>query len=403
MTSIRNLKTIDDESVEINADDGDNKIIDGSSLTIIPALIDPHVHFRVPGQEHKEDWMSATQATIAGGVTTVFDMPNNNPSVIDRTGLNEKKSIINKQLFDCDIALNYHLYLGATANNADIYESVKKDIVGIKIFMGSSTGDLLVDKKQDQARIFQMASRSGLVVAVHAEDEQIIKNEQLKYKNSNVQDHSKIRHRQAAIKAVSRAIELAKQYDAKLYICHVTTAEEIEIIKQAKNKGIKVYAEATPHHLFLDESHYNKLGTKAQMNPPLRTASDCRALWQAINDGVIDTIGTDHAPHTLQEKNAPYLQSPSGVPGIETCLPLLLDAYNKGIITLEKIVELTHTNINKIFGLTNNNDKVIVDLNLIKEVKNENLKTKCKWSPFNGWKLKGWPTYTILKNQVYKI
>lgn len=374
-----------------------------NGLVALPALIDPHAHFRVPGHDYKEDWTTAAQAALAGGVTTVFDMPNNSPACVDKTSLKEKKELIDQQLKKINIPLRYHLYLGATPNNINEYEPLKNSIIGIKIFMGSSTGDLLVDNQQDQAQIFQLAAKLGLVVAVHAEDEAEIMNLKSKITNPAISDHSKIRNRRSAVKAVKQAIALATKFGTQLYICHVSTKDEIAIIRQAKQTGIKIFAEVTPHHLFLTEDDYAKLGAKAQMNPPVRTTADQDALWQAINEGIIDTIGTDHAPHTLEEKAKPYPQSPSGVPGIETCLPLLLDAYNQGKITLAKIVELTHDNVNKIFGLTENDDQVLVDLNLIKEVKNESLKTKCGWSPFAGRKLKGWPVYTVLNNKVYPI
>ncbi|KKS13117.1 MAG: Dihydroorotase [Candidatus Magasanikbacteria bacterium GW2011_GWA2_41_55] len=202
---------------------------------------------------------------------------------------------------------------------------------------------------------------------------------------------------------MTQAIELAKKYGTRLYICHVSTAEELEIIKQAKKQGVKIYAEATPHHLFLNESAYEKLGTLAQMNPPLRSPTDCAALWQGIGDGTIDTIGSDHAPHTLEEKSELYPASPSGVPGIETTLPLLLTAHRAGKITLEKIIELTRGNPQKIFNLPKNNDQIIVDINMEKEVKNANLKTKCGWSPFAGWKLVGWPIAVIINNKTFKM
>ncbi|MFH1291953.1 MAG: dihydroorotase [bacterium] len=400
MTRIEKLNTATGGKLDYTIDDDKHQTINGSALTILPALIDPHVHFRTPGQEYKEDWQTGARTAIAGGITTVFDMPNNSPDTIDSDSLKSKQVIINKQLKEVNMPLNFYLYFGATPNNHDTYSLLKNEIIGIKLFMGSSTGNLLVNKKEDQAKVFKAATASDLVVAVHAEDESII---QENYTDSNnVKMHSKIRDRQAATKAVKQAVELAEKYGTKLYICHINTKEEIEIIKQAKNRGIEVYAEVTPHHLFLTEDDYDQLGTKAQMNPPVRTLEDQRALWQAIGDGVIDTIGTDHAPHSLKEKAKPYPQSPSGVPGIETLLPLLLNAHSQNKISLEKIIKLTRTNIQKIFNLPNNNDKVIVDLNLVKKVENKNLKTKCGWSPFHGWELTGWPVYTVLNNKLYK-
>jgi len=373
----------------------------------LPALVDPHVHFRTPGAEHKENWISGAEAAIAGGVTTVFDMPNNIPSTENTKTLKHKKHLIDEQLAEVNIPLHYYLYLGATPNNLNEIKEIKKlrnYVVGVKMFMGASTGNLLVDKIEDQEKIFKACAENDLILAVHAEDELEIGNWKLEIGATNdIKEHSNIRNRKAAIIAVTNAINLAQKYGTKLYICHVSTKEEVELIKSAKLSGVKVYAEATPHHLFLSENDYERLGTLGQMNPPLRTALDQKALWQGILDGTIDTIGTDHAPHTLEEKAKIYPNSPSGVPGIETTLPLLLNEYNLGKISLEKIVELTRTNAQKIFGLPKNNDWVIVDLDLEKEVKNENLKTKCGWSPFNSTTLRGWSIATIIQNKIYII
>jgi len=352
------------------------------NLVALPALIDPHVHFRTPGAEHKENWNTGAQAAIAGGVGTVFDMPNNTPAITDYLSLIDKQQIIDTQLQKINIPLNYHLYLGATSENLGEFEKCQNDIIGVKMFMSASTGTLLIDEKNHQEKVFAECARLGLLLSVHAVD------------------------------CVSTALELAKKFGTKLYICHVSTKEEIDLIRQSKKQGVEVYAEVTPHHLFLDDSIIEKLDTKAKMIPPLQKKQDCNALWQAIADGTIDTIGTDHAPHTLKEKAVDHERAPAGVPGIETCLPLLLDVYNKGLssvastkenkITLEKIVELTSSNIEKIFNVENN-DWAIVDLDLEKEIRNKNLKTKCGWSPFSGWKLKGCPIATILNNKTYLI
>lgn len=374
-----------------------------NDLITLPGLIDPHVHFRVPGGEHKENWITGARAAIAGGFTTVIDMPNNNPPTISRTALTEKRKIIDEQLRQANIPLRRYFYLGAAPDNLDEFAKTRDEIIGIKLFMGASTGNLLVEQRADQEKIFQRAAELDLLVAVHAEDEEEIKKQKEKIKNPAVADHAKIRSREAAVKAVDQAIELAKKYNTRLYICHVSTKEELKIIKEAKKQGVKIFAEVTPHHLFLDESAYDKLGTNAQTNPPLRAPADCEALWQGIGDGTIDTIGSDHAPHTLEEKSQPYPASPSGVPGIETTLPLLLTAHREGKISLEKIIELTHDNPQKIFNLLKNNDKIIVDLSTEKKVKNENLKTKCGWSPFAGWKLTGWPIVAVIDNKTFNL
>lgn len=374
----------------------------GKNLLIFPSLIDPHVHLRTPGAEHKENWETGAKTALNGGITTVFDMPNNNPCITDEKTFNIKKQIIAEQLKKINIPLNYYLYIGATGYNEKEIRKMKDSIIGIKLFMGASTGDLLVADRTKQEKIFQLASELDLVLALHAEDEGKIKNQKNNFPNPTISDHSKIRSQEAAIEAVKNAIEMSQKYNTKTYICHVSTKEEIELIRKAKKDGAKIYAEVTPHHLFLSENDYPHLETLGQMNPPLRTIVDQEALWQAITDGTIDTIGTDHAPHTLEEKAKKYPDSPSGVPGMETSLPLLLNAYHQNKISLEKIVQLTRTNIEKIFNLPTNNDWTIVDLNLEKEVKNIDLKTKCGWSPFVGMILKGWPIATIINNRLYK-
>ncbi|MFH1946568.1 MAG: dihydroorotase family protein [Candidatus Magasanikbacteria bacterium] len=392
------IKTYNNSEIEIDLPDNTP-----GNLIALPALIDPHVHFRTPGAEHKENWITGAQAAIAGGVTTVFDMPNNWPSAVSHQHLELKKKIIDKQLNDAGIPLNYFLYLGATADNLNEIEKIGRledylltegggKIVGVKLFMDASTGDLLVDKLEDQEKIFKTCAELNLLLAVHA------------------------------VTSAERAIELAKKYHTKLYICHVSTKKEIDLIRQTKTEGFEIYAEVTPHHLFLTENDHEHLGTLGKMNPPLHTTEDQKALWEAIFDGTIDTVGTDHAPHTLTEKSVPEAEAPFGVPGIETSLPLLLDAYNQGLpsvaflsaevltkeeaeggkISLEKIVELTSLNAKKIFGVENN-DWVVVDLDFRFQIENFRLKTKCGWSPFSGWELQGKPVVTILNNKTYFI
>ena len=392
------IKTYNQELIELQTID-----IDTASLIALPALIDAHVHFRTPGAEHKENWESGAMSALAGGVTTVLDMPNNTPSITTLELLENKVKIVTEQLKNIDIPLHKYFYLGATADNLDEIEKCKNHIIGVKIFMGASTGNLLVDDFETQEKIFQKCADLNLIVAIHAEDDKIINTEKAKFPHPTVNDHGKIRPSSAATTAVKNAITLAEKTGAKLYILHASTRAEIDLIRQAKQTNPRIFVEVSPHHLFLTQEAYEVLGTKGQMNPPLRPKDDVAALWEALNDGVINTIGTDHAPHTLAEKSQLYPDSPSGVPGIETYLPLLLDAHNHGKISLEKIVELTHKNPQKIFGLKETNDWVLIDLNKEKTIVESELKTKCGWSPFAGWKLKGWPVYTILRNKIYKI
>jgi dihydroorotase len=404
MLKIKNVKTLEGTVIDFALASQQDQVLDAKgTLTMLPALIDPHVHFRVPGTTHKEDWNHAAKAAIAGGVTTVFDMPNNFPSCTTKNCLEEKIHLIEKQLEEVKIPLRYHLYLGADQNSIEEIGKCNKQIIGVKIYMGSSTGDLLMTDNQALDDVFRIAAQENLIVSVHAEDEEIIHSNKCKYDTKDPSVHSKIRDRTAAIKAVNQALSLAEKYNNRLAILHVSTKEELGLIKEAKKKELLVFCEVTPHHLFMSENDYLSLGTKAQVNPPLRTIEDQKALWKGIEDGTVDMIGSDHAPHTLEEKSKPYGIAPSGIPGIETMLPLLLNAYNEKKITLEKIIQLTSLNIKNIFELKPNDDLVLVDLNMSKKVIDSQLKTKCGWSPFAGRHLKGWPVYTILKGRIFHV
>lgn len=359
----------------------------------LPALIDPHVHFRTPGAEHKENWISGAQAAINGGVTTVFDMPNNTPSCCTFERLMQKKALIQEQLNEAGIPLRYSLYFGADRQNIQEIPKSKGHVIGIKIFMGSSTGSLLIDDEATLDEIFRMAADLDMIVSVHAEDEAIIRENKSLYPTTDPAMHSVIRSREAAIKAVTRAIDLSQKHGTELCILHVGSKEEVELIRQAKKEGIRVYGETSPHHLLLSVDDYAAWGNLVQVNPPLREKEDQQCLWNALNLGILDFIGTDHAPHTLEEKQKPYGQSPSGIPSIDLLLPLLLNAVNQQKMTLDTLVKVTRTNIEKIFRLPANDDFVVVDLNMERMVTDEQLKTKCGWSPYRGKLLKGWPIF----------
>jgi len=373
-------------------------------LTAFPGCIDAHVHLRTPGHTHKEDWRTAAQAAMAGGITTVFDMPNNDPSCVTKERVLAKKQEIDQQLQEIGIPLDYQLWLGAHQNHFNEIGKCKDLVIGVKAYMGSSTGDLLLDDPNALDELFRIAALENMIVAVHAEDEEILEEKKRQFLGySDPAVHSQIRDRKAAIKATQQVIALTEKYNNQVFIMHVSTKEEIDLIREAKKRELLVYAEVTPHHLFLNESAYVHLGTKAQMNPPLRTVDDQKALCEAIQDGTVDTIGSDHAPHTHAEKNLPYGKAPSGVPGLETTLPLLCQAYHDDKISLEQIVRLTRTNAEIIYDLPSNKDYVLVDLELQKVVDNAQLKTKCGWSPFAGQMLKGWPVMTIVQGKIFYV
>lgn len=405
MIVIENARTVDGTTRTIKISADKDQQINGKDLLVMPGLIDPHVHFRTPGSEHKENWMSAARAAIYGGYTSVFDMPNTIPSTTTYERLMSKKALIDSQLQEVGIPLNYQLYFGVDRNHFEQIPQVASHICALKIFMGSSTGDLLVDDDSSLHAAFSIAAKFNLMVAVHAEDECTIRhNTQLHAHEHDFALHSKIRSAEAARIAVSRAISLAKLYSVKLYVLHVGSKDECELIAKAKREGLNVFAETTPHHLFLNESYYPKLQARAQVNPPLRTPEDQAALWEAIRSGVIDIVASDHAPHTLAEKSLPYGQAPSGMPGIETTLPLLLTAYHDGKISLPLIQQLLHDNCQKIFPHPqSDNNLVLIDLNKEQTIEDTKLKTRCAWSPYSGRKLKGFPVITIVNGQVFKL
>ncbi len=367
-------------------------------LITIPALIDPHVHFRTPGGEHKEDWVSGTRAALSGGVSMVFDMPNTNPATTSLELVLEKKRLITESLKNSNQSIRYGIYLGATNTNVREINIAKPEIIGVKLFMGASTGNLQMTDENAQAEFFQECARLDLPLAIHAEDEATLQKAKADFVGvPTVSDHGKLRPREAAIIALERAIQFAEKYKTKVYSLHTSTKEEVELIRSAKKLGITIFAEVTPHHIFLNETDLEYLGNLGKMNPPLRTTVDQASLWDGIHDGAIDTIGTDHAPHTHAEKSAPYTEAPSGVPGVETYLALLLNAHTNGKISLNEITKLTRINIQKIFNLTDNNDTVTVDLDLIRTIKNQDIISKCQWSPFADQTLTGWPIKTNLE------
>lgn len=340
----------------------DEKIIEGKGLVAIPGSIEPHVHFRDFNQAHKEDFFTGSCAAAAGGVTTVLDMPNNSPPILDNKTLSQKREIAKKSI------VNYGFYFGTDGKNISEIKKAK-NIAGVKVYMDSTTGNLLVDSDEALEKIFQATKR----IAVHAE-------------SSNVK----------------KAIRLAKKFGNILYLCHISSKEEIDFITKEKTENI--FAETTPHHLFLTKD--DAVDSFRLVKPELKKKEDQRALWSGIKKGFIDTIGSDHAPHTLGEKYEP--KPPYGVPGIETKLPLMLNAVAEERIELKKVVELCCENPARIFGLKHKGklergydaDIVLVDMNLEKKVRNDALFTKCKWSPFDGMKLKGWPVMTIVNGNI---
>jgi dihydroorotase len=383
--------------VSTPAETGDTEI-DADGLTLLPGVIDPQVHFREPGLEHKEDLATASRACARGGVTSFLEMPNTKPLTTTQAILNDKL-----QLAASKSLVNYGFFIGATAENLpDLVQA--KPTPGIKIFMGSMHGALLVDETEALDRIFANGTR---LIAVHAEDQARIRQRREQF--AGITDpavHSQIQDNQAALNATQLALRLSKKYRRRLHILHLSTAEEAELLRQDKPEWVT--AEVTPQHLLLNTDAYNTIGTLAQMNPPLRSPHDNEVLWQALLDGVLDFIATDHAPHTLEEKAKIYPDSPSGMPGVETSLALMLTQAMQGRCTVRQVSHWMSTAVARAYGIPGKGaiapgydaDLVLVDLKTYHPVLREELQTKCGWSPFEGWNLTGWATVTIVGGQI---
>jgi len=376
------------------------RIIDAKGLTLIPGAIDPQVHFRDPGMEWKEDLATGSRAAAAGGVTGFLEMPNTSPNTVTAELMEAKKKIAaGKSL------VNYGFFIGATPDNVEELLAVR-NVCGIKIFMGASTGTLLVDKLEDQERIF---SRGRRLIAVHAEDEALIRENKQRYAGvTGVANHALIRSPEVALRATQTAVGLSKKYGRRLHILHMTTQEEAEYLAREKASG-PISAEVCPQHFLLTAPEcYDRLGTYAQMNPPLREKRHADALWHALKTGVIDCIATDHAPHTREEKDKGFPNAPSGMPGVETSLPLMLDRVNQGLCSLDEVVRWMCSNPARLYGIKNKGrieigydaDLVLVDMAREKTIEDGKLQTKVNWSPYNGWKTKGWPVMTMVNGNI---
>ena len=379
--------------------DESKEVFDAKGLTVLPGCIDTQVHFREPGSTDAEDLNSGSKAAVMGGITSVFEMPNTNPPTTNFEEF-DKKIKIGKGMF-----CNHAFYFGATAENYTTLEKLKelKGCCGIKLFAGSSTGNLLVDKEKDIEKVFEHASK---VVAVHSEDEEILKIRKKLIEEGNVLSHPVWRNEEVAMSSTRRIVRIAKRFNKKAHILHVTTKEEVDFLSQ--NKG-NITFEITPQHLTIYAPDcYNNLGTYAQMNPPIRDKSHYDRLWYAVRNNYNDTIGSDHAPHLKINKDKNYPNSPSGMPGVQTILPVMLNHVNNKKLKLEQLMKLMCENPVKIFGIKNKGflkedydaDITIVDLNKSIKIQNEDIQSKCGWSPFNGYSFKGSPVVTIVNGKI---
>ena len=372
-----------------------------SNLVILPGVIDTQVHFRDPGLTHKEDIESGSKSAVLGGITAFCEMPNTKPLTISQIEFNKKIKKSEKVSW-CD----YAFFIGATSKNIsklDVYEKLP-GCAGVKIFMGSSTGELLVHNDEILLKIMENGSKR---VAVHAEDEERLKNRFKFYNKSNdIRDHPRWRDPKSALIATKRIMDIANKAERPLHILHISSALEIKLLK---SKSSLISVEVTPQHLTLNSPEcYNKLGTYAQMNPPIRSKYHQNELWKGIKNGTVDVLGSDHAPHTIEEKQSTYPNSPSGMPGVQTMLPLMLNEVSKNKIKLSKLVSLLCTRPAEIYRMKNRGkieegylaSLTVIDLNLIKSLKKSDIKSKCAWSPFSNKVLKGWPVMTIINGHI---
>jgi dihydroorotase len=378
-----------------------DETIDAAGLHLLPGVIDDQVHFRDPGLTHKEDLHTGSLACAKGGITTYLEMPNTKPNTITVEALHAKL-----ELAAGKSVVNYGFYIGATPDNVEELKKAERT-PGIKIFIGSSTGNLLVD---EQTALEQIFAETTLTITAHCEDEKTVRENMERLEGgSRIEHHSQIRDHRAARIATARALDLAARYHHRFHVLHVSTADEVELLRSGLDGPVAglVTAEACPHHLFFNIDDYARLGSKIQMNPSIKTAHDNAALWEALDEGSIQVIATDHAPHTLEEKAKPYPGSPSGLPAVENSLALVLDQVNKGRCTLEQVVHWMCDAPARVWDLVDKGriqegwhaDLVLVDLQKTATIRDEEQITKCGWSPWHGSELTGWPVRTCVMGQ----
>jgi dihydroorotase len=373
--------------------------VDCAGLTVLPGAIDTQVHFREPGLEHKEDLESGSRAAVLGGITALFEMPNTKPNTDSAEALADKLRRAKGRMW-CDHAF----YVGATNHNAEALAELEMlpGACGVKVFMGASTGDLLVSDDDCLRQVLKSGRRR---VAIHAEDEPRMQARLKERMPGDPSSHPVWRDDESAMLATRRIVALARETGRRIHVLHVTTPQELEYLAGCKDVAS---CEVTPQHLTLaGEEAYPRLGTFAQMNPPIRSGRHRDGLWHWLAQGVPDVIGSDHAPHTREEKAKPYPDSPSGMPGVQTLLPLMLDHMNAGRLTLQRLVDLTSAGAARLFGLVGKGriaagydaDFSIVDLSAEWTVEADWLASRCGWSPFEGMRLKGRPVGTIIRGR----
>jgi len=375
------------------------EVIDAKGLTILPGVIDTQVHFREPGLEHKEDLETGSRAAVLGGVTAVFEMPNTRPLTTTAGTLADKVRRARHRML-CDFAF----FVGGTRENIDDIPALERleASAGIKVFMGSSTGDLLVE---DEPSLEAIVARISRRASFHAEDEARLKARAGLRWPGDPTSHPVWRDEEAALIATQRLVRLAEKHARRVHVLHVSTAEEMAFLARHKDWAS---VEVTPHHLTLAAPEcYERLGTYAQMNPPVRDERHRAALWAALADGVVDVLGSDHAPHTRAEKDHPYPESHSGMTGVQTLVPIMLDHVNAGRLTLERFVDLTSAGPQRLFGIRGKGriavgwdaDLTVVDLERRETITGRWIASRCGWTPYDGISVAGWPVGTIVRGR----
>ncbi len=383
----RFIDRIDSDLSSVPAD----KTVDAEGLYLLPGLIDDQVHFREPGLTHKAELYTEAKAAVAGGITSYMEMPNTIPNTLTQELLEEKyERAAEKSL------ANYSFFMGVSNDNLDeVLKTPVRTVCGLKIFMGSSTGNMLVDNEETLRNVF---GKAEMLIATHCEDEDTIRTNMKHFREKYGEDvpiamHPIIRSEEACYRSSSMAVALAREYNSRLHILHISTARETELFEADKPLTKKrITAEACIHHLWFDDSHYTEKGTRIKWNPAVKTAADREAILQAVLDNRIDVIATDHAPHTLEEKQQTYFKAPSGGPLVQHSLVALLEMYHQGKISLERIVEKACHNPAVLFQVERRGfiregyyaDLVLADLNAPWQVQPENILYKCGWSPFEG-------------------
>ena len=374
------------------------EVVDCTGLHLLPGVIDTQVHFREPGPTHKEDLETGSLSAVMGGVTGVFEMPNTDPLTVTAEALADKLARA-KGRMHCDHAF----FIGGTHENAMDLPELERlpGCAGVKVFMGSSTGSLLVEDDEGVRNILRVIRRRA---SFHSEDEPRLNERKHLRVPGDASTHPVWRDVEAAMKSTQRLVRLAHETGARIHVLHISTAEEMQFL--AAHKDVAT-VEATPHHLTLDDTLYATLGTRLQMNPPVRSAAHRAGIWNGIAQGVVDVLGSDHAPHTLEEKEKPYPESPSGMTGVQTLVPVMLDHIAQGRLTLGRFVDLTSAGPARIFNIANKGrlavgydaDITVVDRKRRETITNAWIASRAGWTPYDGYQVMGWPVGTVLRGR----